>query len=232
MGGGRITDQAPRSNGCSGRLRSCRTAVVRTRSAPVQSGESGLRDRSAHPPDGRVQGGQRRPAAATATLGGRGHGGGRRRRPRVRRLCDHQPAVFTRVDAISAWVRGWAKDARERPARLGIPAGRPRRGTHAGRASLATGRVRLGNDAISLVLGCDNEGGVCRGDVEAIVGVRDRVIAGCDGTRTVVSTRTLTVTPRHCATSRSRPALAPRSTRASPHRTGRCCPVSAVDRST
>ncbi len=103
------------------------------------------------------------------------------------------PTVFTRVDAISAWVRGWAQAlASAPPASASLPYGLVAAPVLPGLASSRS--VSLGNDAISFVLTCDGEGGVCNGDAEAIVTVRDELIARRDGRRTVVSTRTLKVT--------------------------------------
>jgi hypothetical protein len=52
--------------------------------------------------------------------------------------------------------------------------------------------VRLGDGALSLVLACDREGGVCSGDVEATITVRQERISRSDGRQTV-STRILRV---------------------------------------
>jgi hypothetical protein len=103
------------------------------------------------------------------------------------------PSVFTRVDAISAWIRGWAQAlASSPPASASLPANTIAAPVLAGIADIRS--VRLRNGAISLVLACDGEGGVCSGNAEAIVPVRDELIARRDGRRTVVSTRTLKVT--------------------------------------
>ncbi len=103
------------------------------------------------------------------------------------------PSVFTRVDAISAWVRGWAQAlASAPPASASLPADLVAAPTLPGVASSRS--VHLGSGAISLVLACDGEGGVCSGDAEVIVPVRDELIARRDGRRTVVSTRTRKVT--------------------------------------
>jgi secreted trypsin-like serine protease len=101
------------------------------------------------------------------------------------------PSVFTNVDAISAWVRGWAQAlASNPPASASLPAGLVAAPTLPG---LVSGRsVRLGDGALSLVLACDREGGVCSGDVEATITVREERIARSDGRQTV-STRILRV---------------------------------------
>lgn len=102
-----------------------------------------------------------------------------------------RPSVFTRVDAISAWVRGWVQAlASSPPASASLLADTVAVPTLAG---IASGRsVRLENGAISLVLACDSEGGVCSGNAEAIVPVREELIARRDGRQTV-STRALRV---------------------------------------
>jgi secreted trypsin-like serine protease len=102
------------------------------------------------------------------------------------------PSVFTRVDAISAWVRGWAQAlASAPPASASLPAGLVAAPALAG---VASGRsVALGRDGISFVLACDGEGGVCSGDAQATITVREELIARRDGRRTV-STRTRKVT--------------------------------------
>jgi hypothetical protein len=101
------------------------------------------------------------------------------------------PSVFTRVDAISAWVRGWAQTlASAPPASAPLSADTIAAPTLAGLASSRS--VTLGRGAISLVLACDGEGGVCTGNAEAIVTVRERLIARRGG-RLTVSTRILRV---------------------------------------
>ncbi len=94
------------------------------------------------------------------------------------------PSVFTRAAAVSAWVRGWAQAlAPAPPATASLPAGTVAAPTLAGIASGRT--VTLGNGAISLVLACDGEGGVCTGDAEVAVTVREERIVRRDGRRTV-----------------------------------------------
>jgi elastase-1 len=102
------------------------------------------------------------------------------------------PSVFTRADAISAWVRGWVQAlALAQPASASMPAGLVAAPTLAG---VASGRsVTLASGAISLALACDSEGGVCTGDAEVTVTVDEKLIARRGRTRTV-STRTLRVT--------------------------------------
>jgi len=103
------------------------------------------------------------------------------------------PSVFTRVDAISAWVRGWAQAlASAPPASVSLPADTVAAPTLPG---IAWGRsVRLGGGALALVLSCDGEGGVCSGEAEATVTVRVELIARRGGSRQVVSRRTRKVT--------------------------------------
>jgi secreted trypsin-like serine protease len=102
------------------------------------------------------------------------------------------PSVFTRVDAVAAWVRGWAQTLAEEPsasASLSIsPVAAP------ALTGVASGRsLTLSGSAISLVLACDSEGGVCNGEAEAKVHLREEHIARLDGRQTV-STRGLEVT--------------------------------------
>jgi secreted trypsin-like serine protease len=103
------------------------------------------------------------------------------------------PSVFTRVDAISAWVRGWAQAlASAPPASASLPADTVAAPTLPG---IASGRsVSLGSGALSLVLACDGEGGVCSGEAEATVTVRVELIARRGASRQVVSRRTRKVT--------------------------------------
>jgi len=101
------------------------------------------------------------------------------------------PAVFTRVDAIAAWVEGWARAlAGDPPATASLPAALVAAPVLPGLASSRA--VRLGDGALSLVLACDGEGGVCSGDAEATITVREQRIARSDRGQTV-STRILTV---------------------------------------
>ena len=140
------------------------------------------------------------------------------------------PSVFTRVDAISAWVRGWAQAlASAPPASAVLPAGLVASPTLPGVASSRSVSLRSG--ALALVLSCDGEGGVCSGEAEATVTVRVELIARRGGSRQVVSRRTRKVTLANVdfaiapgASVSVRSALSPRI--------ARCCPVSAADRST
>ncbi len=101
------------------------------------------------------------------------------------------PSVFTCADAISAWVRGWAHALARNPPVLALPpAGVVAAPNLPGLAS--GGSVRIGDRALSLVLACDGEGGVCSGDAEATIAVREERIARSDGRQTV-STRILRV---------------------------------------
>jgi secreted trypsin-like serine protease len=102
------------------------------------------------------------------------------------------PSVFTRVDAISAWVRGWARALASAPAvSTFLPADTIPAPTLPGIASSRS--LTLARDGISLALGCDDEGGVCTGDVQATVGVREKLVVQRDGTRTVLHNRSRTV---------------------------------------
>jgi len=99
------------------------------------------------------------------------------------------PSVFTRVDAISAWVRGWAQAlASAPPASASLPAGLVAAPTLPGVASSRSVSLRSG--ALSLVLACDGEGGVCSGEAEATVTVRVELIARRGGSRQILSRRT------------------------------------------
>jgi len=101
------------------------------------------------------------------------------------------PSVFTRADAVSAWVRGWAQVlASAPPVSAPLSANAVAAPTLAGVASSRS--VTLGRGGISLVLTCDGEGGVCTGNAEAIVIARERLIARRNG-RWMVSTRILRV---------------------------------------
>jgi len=103
------------------------------------------------------------------------------------------PSVFTRVDAISAWVRGWAQAlVSAPPASASLPAGLVAAPTLAGVAGSRS--VSLGGGAISLVLVCDGEGGVCSGEADATVTVRVQRIARRGGSRQIVSRHTRKVT--------------------------------------
>jgi elastase-1 len=103
------------------------------------------------------------------------------------------PSVFTRVDAISAWVRGWAQAlASAPPISASIPANLIAAPSLPGVAGIRS--VRIGSDGISLVLTCDREGGVCSGDAEASVKVRARRILRSGGRLIVLSRRTFRAT--------------------------------------
>jgi secreted trypsin-like serine protease len=103
------------------------------------------------------------------------------------------PSVFTRVDAISTWVRGWAQAlASAPPASMSLPAGLVATPALPGVASSRS--VRVGSRGISLVLACDREGGVCTGDAKATITVRERRIVRRAGRLTVSSTRTFRAT--------------------------------------
>ncbi|HTR73371.1 MAG TPA: hypothetical protein VMG80_07220, partial [Solirubrobacteraceae bacterium] len=51
----------------------------------------------------------------------------------------------------------------------------------------------LARNGISLVLSCDDEGGVCTGGVKATIRVREKLVARRGGTRSVLYDRTRTV---------------------------------------
>lgn len=100
-----------------------------------------------------------------------------------------RPSVFTRVDAISAWIRGWAQAlATSPPASASLPPGLVAAPVLPGIASARS--LRVGHGAISFVLACDGEGGVCNGDAHASIVVREELIARRRGRQTV-STRIL-----------------------------------------
>jgi secreted trypsin-like serine protease len=102
------------------------------------------------------------------------------------------PSVFTRVDAIAAWVKGWAQAlAGSRPASTPMPATLVAAPTLSGVASAKS--VSLGGGAVSLLLSCDSDGGVCSGEAKARINVREERITRLGGTRTV-SRRSLKVT--------------------------------------
>jgi hypothetical protein len=103
------------------------------------------------------------------------------------------PSVFTRVDAISAWVRGWAQALVSAPPdSASIPANLIAAPTLPGVAG--TRSVHVGNGGISLVLTCDREGGVCSGDAKATITVQERRIVRSNGRLIVSSTHILKAT--------------------------------------
>jgi hypothetical protein len=103
-----------------------------------------------------------------------------------------EPSVFTRVDALSAWVRGWAQAlASSPPATMPLPASLVATPTLAGVAGDRSLSVKRG--VISMVLTCESEGGVCNGDAQATIKVREERIVRRGGAQTV-STRSLEVT--------------------------------------
>jgi secreted trypsin-like serine protease len=102
------------------------------------------------------------------------------------------PSVFTRVDAISAWVSGWAQAlASAPPASTSLPADPVAAPMLPGVASSRS--LALGSNGVSLVLSCDNEGGACTGDVEATIRVREKLVVRRGDTRSVLYARTRTV---------------------------------------
>jgi secreted trypsin-like serine protease len=105
------------------------------------------------------------------------------------------PSVFARVDAISAWVRGWAQAlASAPPASASLPGDTVAMPMLPGVAS--TSSLTLGGNGVSLVLTCDNEGGICSGHVDATIRVREKLILRRGDSRTVLhaSTRTVRLT--------------------------------------
>ena len=106
-------------------------------------------------------------------------------------MRDRQSGRVTRVDAIATWVEGWARAlAGDPPSTASLPAALVAAPVLPGLASSRS--VRLGDGALSLVLACDGDGGVCSGDAEATITVREQRIARSDRGQTV-STRILTV---------------------------------------
>ncbi len=102
------------------------------------------------------------------------------------------PSVFTRVDAISAWVRDWAQAlASAPPVSIFLPADTVAAPTLPGVASSRS--LTLARNGISLVLSCDDEGGVCTGGVDATIRVREKLVVRRGDTRSVLYDRTRTV---------------------------------------
>jgi secreted trypsin-like serine protease len=99
------------------------------------------------------------------------------------------PSVFTRVDAVAAWIRGWARAlAQATPAAASAPSGLVAAPTLPGIASV-TSLTLIGSE-LSLVLSCDRDGGACRGEVAASIAVRRELLALRGGRRTVLSRHT------------------------------------------
>lgn len=102
------------------------------------------------------------------------------------------PSVFTSVDAISAWVKDWAQTlASVPPVSTSPPAGIVPAPALPGIASSRS--LTVARNGISLVLSCDDEGGACTGDVEAMIRVRERLVVRRGATRGVLYDRTRTV---------------------------------------
>jgi Trypsin len=92
------------------------------------------------------------------------------------------PSVFTRADAISAWIKGWAQALAP-----GAPVSPPSANV-VGPAlpGIASSRsVALRHGVVSFVLDCDSEGGTCTGSVQASVTVREKLILQRNNVRTV-----------------------------------------------
>lgn len=102
------------------------------------------------------------------------------------------PSVFTRTDVISAWVQGWAKAlASTPPVSTSLPADTVATPALPG---VASGRsLALAKDRLSIVLSCDNDGGICTGDVEATIRVREKLVVRRGDTRGLSYDRTRTV---------------------------------------
>jgi len=98
-----------------------------------------------------------------------------------------RPSVFTRVDALSSWIKGWEQTlASSPPASESLPSTLVPAPVLPG---IANGRsVSLANGGVSFVLSCDSEGGPCNGNAEASITVRKRLVARRAG-RPTVSTR-------------------------------------------
>jgi secreted trypsin-like serine protease len=109
-----------------------------------------------------------------------------------RECATTSPSVFTRVDAISAWARGWAQTlASVPPLSTFLPSDTVAAPTLPGVAgSRSVTRTRNG---VSIVLSCDSEGGVCTGDVAATIRVREWLVVRRGETRSVSDDRTRTV---------------------------------------
>ncbi|MGH2904663.1 MAG: S1 family peptidase [Solirubrobacteraceae bacterium] len=99
-----------------------------------------------------------------------------------------RPSVYTRVDAISAWVDGWARAlATSPPASVPLPADSVAAPMLPGVASSRS--LTLARNGVSLVLNCDKEGGVCTGEVQATIGVREKLVVRRGDTRGVLYDR-------------------------------------------
>jgi hypothetical protein len=102
------------------------------------------------------------------------------------------PSVFTRVDVLSAWVRGWVTAlASAPPVSTSLPADPVAPPTLPGFASSRS--LALAGNGLSIVLSCDSEGGACTGDVEATIRVREELAVRRGDTRSVAYVRTRTV---------------------------------------
>jgi hypothetical protein len=112
------------------------------------------------------------------------------------------PSVFTRLDAVGAWIAGWVHalaggSASESVAAPGLP-------------GIATGGSgALHGHTLALVVRCDGEGGACAGQLAASVVVRERSVRRSHGRRTVLNTVTRRAVPGASAVLRLR--LSPQS---------------------
>lgn len=102
------------------------------------------------------------------------------------------PSIFMRVAAVSGWVRGWIQAlADASSASASMPNGGVAAPSLAGLASVRS--LSIAGRLLSLTLGCDDEGGVCEGDLKATITVREELVAGHGATPTVRAERTRTV---------------------------------------
>ncbi len=89
------------------------------------------------------------------------------------------PSVFTRVDALGAWIAGWVH---------AIASGSPGESVASpvlpGIATAGSGALH--GHTLALTLRCDGEGGPCAGLIEASVVVRERMVRRSQGRRTVL----------------------------------------------
>jgi Trypsin len=107
-----------------------------------------------------------------------------------RQCATTRPSVFTRVDAISSWIKQWTQALAP-----GSTLTSSETVPSPSLAGIATGRsLRIRRGYVSLVIACDGEGGVCTGDAEATIVVRERRIVRSDGRLSVSPTRTLRAT--------------------------------------
>jgi hypothetical protein len=93
------------------------------------------------------------------------------------------PSVFTRLDALGAWIAGWVHAiASGSPGEPVVSPALP--GIATGSSGALHGRT------LALVLRCDGEGGPCAGLIEASVVVRERIVRRSHGRRILLKTVT------------------------------------------